>query len=181
MKRRKYFFSLIPFFFSHSNFFSLVSASKTLIFFHNRDTEEFLYPEGWYLQVFILSLRLGFVVPREFFCPSGLFELTSRRWLVGQKNSQTKPNFRDRILFMIHGIRGRVSWPGQNASGKSYWVADYSPLENFAFCNYCALKHFSLDLYDISNFWHCNQGCNYTLGYNFKSLRYRINIMIWLF
>ena len=103
------------------------------------DREDINY---WRIQGFILSLRLGFVVPREFFCPSGLFELTSRRWLVGQKNSQTKPNFRDRILFMIHGIRGRVLWPGQNASGKSYLVADYSPLENFAFCNYCALKHF---------------------------------------
>ena len=40
-------FSLIPTFFQPQEFFfSLVSASKTLNFFHTEETKEFLYPEG---------------------------------------------------------------------------------------------------------------------------------------
>jgi hypothetical protein len=72
-------FSLIPNFFSAAgNFFSLVSASKTLNFFHTEETKEFLYPEGGY---------------RDLFCPEGWALLSLGKFFVlrGDESAQRAP------------------------------------------------------------------------------------------
>ena len=84
------------FFSAAGNFFSLVSASKTLNFFSYRRNQRIFVSRGR-VQGFILSRRLGFVVPREIFCPEG--RRVSSKSPEGQKISRgtTKPNLRDRI------------------------------------------------------------------------------------
>ena len=60
------------------NFFSLVSASKTLNFFHTEETKEFLYPEGGY---------------RDLFCPEGWALLSLGKFFVlrGDESAQRAP------------------------------------------------------------------------------------------
>ena len=59
-------------------FFSLVSASKTLNFFHTEETKEFLYPEGGY---------------RDLFCPEGWALLSLGKFFVlrGDESAQRAP------------------------------------------------------------------------------------------